>query len=58
MCGGFKPIYVDASDKLARSTQEQIVGHNEHGEKLQCTGFVPTTNAGPFDGVKKLFNTQ
>lgn len=41
MCGGFKAIYPDRADQLSRSTQEQIVGHNEHGEKLGCEGFTP-----------------
>lgn len=52
LCGGFQPISPDPADKLTRGTKEQIVAHNEHGEKQQCDGFVA---GGPTRGLFDLF---
>lgn len=53
VCGGFYAIRPSPADKLSRGTEEQIVSHNEHGEKLGCAGF----NAGgaPTRGLFDLF---
>ena len=53
MCGGFYAIRPSPADKLTRGTQEQIVSHNEHGEKLGCAGFEG--GGSPTKGLLDLF---
>ncbi len=38
-CAGWQPIYPSRGDVMGRRLQEQIVAHNEHGER-QC-GWEP-----------------
>ena len=37
-CAGWRPILLGdgAADRLTRAEQEQVVGHNDHGEAEGC----------------------